>query len=83
MSIPKCSQCGENLAMVCPHCTQITFDAFVLHQDEMRAIVRQTLHQYIPTEGTSGPVLHALLGRIREHVGRDKYNEFTREPTKK
>jgi hypothetical protein len=56
---------------------------FCLTEAEMRAIVRQTFHQYIPQEGTSGPVLHSLLARIREHVGEAKYSEFVAEPSRR
>jgi len=87
---PTCPVC--TFPLLCVMCTAAraintdgtaeTEPLFVLTENEMRAIVRQTLHQYIPTEGTSGPVLSAVLVRIREHVGYAKYNEFCAEPMK-
>lgn len=57
----------------------VTNPPFLLSQEEMRAVVRQTYHQHIPHEGTSGPVLHALLDRIRAHVGKATYDAFVAE----
>lgn len=51
-------------------------DLFTLDESEQRALARFLYLQYIPHEG-SGWVVHRLLQRLQEHVGPERYREFT------
>lgn len=51
-------------------------DVFVLEEIEMRGLLRQLHRQHITHEGTSGPVVHTLLARIKAHLPKEKYDEF-------
>lgn len=54
-----------------------TVDLFTLTTAEQCALARLLDRQYIPYDGTTGPIVHAMLVRLREHVGPDRYREFT------
>lgn len=49
---------------------------FVLDERDICALMRQTFTTHISQEGTSGPLLHALLGRITRHIGMPRYREY-------
>jgi hypothetical protein len=51
---------------------------FILTEEDMRGLLRETFRHHISHEGDSGPALHRLLGRIRAHLPPAKYHQFLR-----
>lgn len=52
------------------------YPGFRLEENEMRGLLRQLHRQHITHEGSSGPVVHALMARIKAHLPKEKYEEF-------
>lgn len=71
-----CVRCLDEI-----HSVVLTRDAihppFIeMSEMEVCALVRQLFRNHIPFEGISGPVVHALLGRIQRQLGASRYSEF-------
>lgn len=49
---------------------------FILSEKEQCAILRQLFSNPISRDGTSGPIVHELLDRLKVYLGPETYAEF-------